>query len=850
MSTPITIFGSTEHLSGDNLPPRIENLNDKVITTESILSVNPDETVNANPVSAYGKTLLDTTSLADLRATILENTSEEAIRLLADGNNEINFYTGGTGASNLKMQIKDSSIELKNGASLTTFDVTVDPNRSFIASYVGSDTGQNLNLRYGSNVYQQFDANGININQNVVFAQNKHLKQKIEDSGSRVLVESLAKQQYCLYSYETGSNSGLLVQARRVGTDDIMEINNYRNSDNTHQPISINRSIVSSSYVVCGAGSNPTTITSADFVSNGRSVFSNGADVLLDVTTTITPYKNIIPSGSIDIGSGVSPFNNLYNNISTITNEIRMNTFAPVGTDFRQKGIFFRDGFNSISNGDNMCIRSIGRYDPGPPAGNVGDRLMLSAYSGLSINYFTNNAGNDGTTGRIALFHNEITVHKNILPNADGTLDIGFKNSGIDDKFFSNIYGNNLWAKTSLHTAQIRAFTNGNPIHFHNTSITSDSGNSIAIDRLQSTALGTDLFLGNDSTSKLVVKGGVSGNVELLAPALTPAIDQTNSLGDANKRFADMRSLKFTASTKVVTPEIENGGNPVECNGDFRPATDNTRQLGGQFNRWNEIFCTNTIINTSDRNAKKDITPITDALQFVRKLKPVQYKWKENSHGRTHTGFIAQDVLEASPLKDQWAGYIDTGNGLGLRYAEFISVNTQGIKELDEKLTKLQKSSVIIHEDGETKSDVNYHTDTSELYERIEALEQQIEEMGDSIGENVVQNVIEIQSDDDRTELTEELERLSRKNDKLEETLTNNDAVIQELVNKINVLENRLKQKQDEETEESEGGINMVEMLQNRNYEMEQRINKLEKQNKKLTSNLNKILKQLKNDTN
>jgi DNA repair exonuclease SbcCD ATPase subunit len=250
---------------------------------------------------------------------------------------------------------------------------------------------------------------------------------------------------------------------------------------------------------------------------------------------------------------------------------------------------------------------------------------------------------------------------------------------------------------------------------------------------------------------------------------------------------------------------------------------------------------------------KKDITPITDALQFVRKLKPVQYKWKENSHGRTHTGFIAQDVLECNPLnlKDNWAGYIDTGNGLGLRYGEFISINTKAIKELDEKLSKLQKSSVIIHEDGETKSDVNYHTDTSELYERIESLEQQIEEMSDTIGENTIQNVIEIQSDDDRTELTEELERLSRKNDKLEETLNNNDAVIQELVRKINVLENRLKQKQDEETEEeSEGGINMVEMLQNRNYEMEQRMNKLEKTHKKLTSNLNKILKQLKNDTN
>lgn len=804
MSTPITIFGSTEHLSADNLPPRIENLNDKVITTETILSVNPDDTVNANPVSAYGKTLLDTTSLADLRATILENTNEEAIRLLADGNNEINFYTGGVGASNLKLQIKDSSIDIKNSATLNTA--------------------------------------------NIVVGTNNHIKQKIEDSGSRVLVETEAKAQYCLYSYAAGTNSGLLIQARDEGNLTFMEINNYKNSNNTHQPISINRTITSSSYVVIGANTNPTSISSADFVTNGQAVFCNGASVLLDVNSSnITSYKNIIPSGSLDIGATATRFNNVYNNISTITNEIRMNTFTPVGTDYRQKGIFFRDGFNGTSNGDNMCIRSIERTDPGPPVGVVGDRLMLSSYGGLSINYFTNNAGNDGATGRIALFHNEITVHKNILPNADGTLDIGFKDSGVSDKMFSNIYGNNLWAKTSLHAAQIRAYTNGNPIHFQNTSLTFDNNKSISVDNLFSSATNRDLYLGNGASAiKMAFRNG--GNIEVSSD-LNPSFDQAADLGAASNRYAQIHGMTLNAGVQVATNQIAAyTGSIVNVDGVLRPATNNQRTLGDGTNRWSEVFATNGTINTSDRNAKKDITPITGALQFVRKLKPVEYKWKDGGT-RKHTGFISQEVLEVSPWKDQWGAYVDTGNGLGLRYSEFISVNTKAIQELDSKVSRLV--SGIIHEDGETKSDVNYHTDTSELYERIESLEQQIEEMSDTIGENTIQNVIEIQSDDDRTELTEELERLSRKNDKLEETLNNNDAVIQELVRKINVLENRLKQKQDEETEEeSEGGINMVEMLQNRNYEMEQRINKLEKQNKKLTSNLNKILKQLKNDTN
>jgi hypothetical protein len=163
-----------------------------------------------------------------------------------------------------------------------------------------------------------------------------------------------------------------------------MEINNFKISNNSYQPISINRS--AGGYLVVGDGVNNSGIP-ANFIATGTSVFTSGGSPQLHISATnIQPYKNIIPSGSLDIGATASRFNNIYNNISTITNEIRMNTFSPVGSDYRQKGIFFRDGFNATSNGDNMCIRSIERTDPGPPVGVVGDRLMLSSYGGLSIN--------------------------------------------------------------------------------------------------------------------------------------------------------------------------------------------------------------------------------------------------------------------------------------------------------------------------------------------------------------------------------------------------------------------------------------------------------------------------------
>jgi hypothetical protein len=415
-----------------NLGSKLNSVRDRIHTQKEVPIFDVSNTVIYQPVSTYGASLLDTTSLADLRTQILENSNEEAIRLLADGNNEINFYTGGTGASNLKLQIKDSTIEVKNNAAISCFDLTVDPNRSFLASYVGSNTGLDFNLRRGASVYQQFDANGININENVVFAANKHLKQTVNDSGDRVLFESATgKNQYCLYSYEAGTNSGLLIQA--TGSD-VMEINNFKNNVG-YQPISINRS--SAGYLVVGDGVNNSGIP-ANFIANGTSVFTNGASPLLHISPTdIQPYKNIIP-------------------------------------------------------------------------------------------------------------------------NADGTLDIGFKDSGPSDKFFSNIYGNNLWAKTALHATQIRAYTNGNPIHFHNTDLTFDNTKSISVDNLFSSATNRDLYLGNGpSDIKMQFINGAGGEIQPYSSIVPPNSDGLLDIGSVSKPFGNVYTTDLTAFNTVYTADLE-----------------------------------------------------------------------------------------------------------------------------------------------------------------------------------------------------------------------------------------------------------------------------------------------------
>lgn len=278
-----TIFS---HMSPGTAPTTLDAMN----TTYQV-GVTPI-TFHKLGIADIHRVLGDNTGLASIEA-------ESNIQLISQGAMGISAPLG---------------VTLQNSTPLICNDVTVDPNRSFIASYVGSDTGQNLNLRYGSSVYQQFNANGIEINQDVVFAQDKNLKLKIEDNNSplfnsRVLLETVKKCQYCLYSYEANSNSGLLIQAN---ASDTVEINNYKNSQNAYKPISINRAV--QSYVVMGAPANPTNLT-ANFISNGASIFSNGSDPLLAVyPASITPYKNIIPNGNntVDLGSTTNYFRDLY----------------------------------------------------------------------------------------------------------------------------------------------------------------------------------------------------------------------------------------------------------------------------------------------------------------------------------------------------------------------------------------------------------------------------------------------------------------------------------------------------------------------------------------------------------
>ena len=76
------------------------------------------------------------------------------------------------------------------------------------------------------------------------------------------------------------------------------------------------------------------------------------------------------------------------------------------------------------------------------------------------------------------------------------------------------------------------------------------------------------------------------------------------------------------------------------------PIVNNKMALGSPSYKWKQIYAVSGTINTSDRNEKKDIEILNDELseRFLMSLNPVSYKLINGESGRTHYGFIAQDV--------------------------------------------------------------------------------------------------------------------------------------------------------------------------------------------------------------
>lgn len=142
------------------------------------------------------------------------------------------------------------------------------------------------------------------------------------------------------------------------------------------------------------------------------------------------------------------------------------------------------------------------------------------------------------------------------------------------------------------------------------------------------------------------------------------------------------------------------GWSGVSCHGDFLPGANDRYNLGDGGLVWADIYAASGTINTSDREKKEAIVYGLYKLNgLLDKLEPCTFRFRDGTSGRSHAGFIAQDVeaaLEELGLTTaDFAGLVkspreDGGYDYFLRYNEFIPINTWEIQKLKARVAELE----------------------------------------------------------------------------------------------------------------------------------------------------------------
>lgn len=159
-------------------------------------------------------------------------------------------------------------------------------------------------------------------------------------------------------------------------------------------------------------------------------------------------------------------------------------------------------------------------------------------------------------------------------------------------------------------------------------------------------------------------------------------------------------------------------------------ALDNAVNLGSGSYRWKQVFAGTSAISTSDRNLKKNIEELSENhLKFFLMLIPVSYQFIDGDSGRTHIGFIAQDVEDAMAQCGLTA----------LDFAGFCKdTKTEVYWEEDENGKKIEKERPIVDADGNPEYIYSLRYEefialvtyaTQKLYKKVDEMEARMEQL-------------------------------------------------------------------------------------------------------------------------
>lgn len=159
-----------------------------------------------------------------------------------------------------------------------------------------------------------------------------------------------------------------------------------------------------------------------------------------------------------------------------------------------------------------------------------------------------------------------------------------------------------------------------------------------------------------------------------------------NLTGSANLTFDGTSLSAFAVSTNTVNAPSGTLAVTGAINGSSTISSSGTISSGGGVTAAGSITAAGNVTAYSDASLKKDVQTITDALAKVSSLRGVSYTMINS--GDAGIGVIAQEVKEVVPQVVQ-----DNNGILSVAYGNLVGVLIEAIKELNEKVDRLENRS-------------------------------------------------------------------------------------------------------------------------------------------------------------
>lgn len=377
------------------------------------------------------------------------------------------------------------------------------------------------------------------------------------------------------------------------------------------------------------------------------------------------------------------------------------------------------------------------RYGSGISLNEDGTYLAIGAFS---------NDDNGTDPGQTQIFNWDGSAWNQLGGNIDGSTDYDI--SGSDVRINSDgsrviiaspqISGNNLGTKTGIVKAYNLQKTSNTTTLKGSSSLTSDITFTFPSETGSSgNVLSTD-GSGNLSWVSNSGGGGGAGNINDLSDGKSGGDNFSNSIilghettgtlsSASNNTALGFGTIQAITSGNNNTALGYNAGNALTTgtnntfigSGAASAITDGENQTAIGFGATcvdnNEVSLGNSSVTTlrcataaiaslSDRRDKKDIIDCQYGLDFVEKLRPVQFTWDrrvlDNSdinnpiNGKKRLGFIAQDFQDAmSNGENEILDLVNEVNPdrIEAKYANLIPILTKSIQELQRKIISLER---------------------------------------------------------------------------------------------------------------------------------------------------------------